>query len=271
MEQRNTSLRVLVTGAAGLIGRTLHGGIAGRYGLLRLLDVQPYAAAGPNEEFQRADLTDPHLAAQAVAGIDTVVHLAGIPGEDTWERIYPNNILAMFNLFEASRLAGVKRIIFASSNHVIGYYRANRDIDAALPVRPDSRYGVSKVFGEALGRLYADKHGIEVACLRIGSFRKRPENERQLATWLSPRDLVSLVQACIEAPRFDFVVLYGVSANTRNRWRNDPGSPVDFTPVDNAELYADEVERTQAGIAQLFHGGDYCADGFTGRLDDDER
>jgi len=268
VDRRLESLRVLVTGAAGLIGTTLHKGLSGRCARLRLLDIRPATATAPNEEVQIVDLTDAAQATRALSDIDVVVHLAGIPDEDTWERILPNNILATYNLFEASRICGVKRVIFASSNHVIGYYRADRDVDTRMPVRPDSRYGVSKVFGEALGRLYADKHGIEVACLRIGSFRKQPENARQLATWISPRDLVSLVRAYIEARKFHFIVLYGVSANTRNRWRNEEGLPVSFRPVDNAEVYAGQLGEPAAGVAQLFHGGDYCAEGFTGSIAD---
>jgi uronate dehydrogenase len=265
VSDRMNSLRVLVTGAAGHIGTTVREGLSGRYALLRLTDIRSMPVAGPKEQTQVGDLNDMNLVSRAVDGVDVVVHLAGIPVEDTWENIFPNNILATYNLFEASRQAGVKRIIFASSNHVIGYHRADRDIDTHVPVRPDSRYGVSKVFGEALGRLYADKHGIEVACLRIGSFRKRPEDHRQLATWVSPRDLVSLVRSCIEAPKFHFIVLYGVSANKRNRWRNDARSPVDFQPVDEAEIYAREVGGPASGIAAVFHGGEYCASEFSGR------
>src|SRR5262245_59293538 len=168
--------RVLITGAAGGIGGVLRAGLAGRYSLLRLADVRPCSAAGKGEEAIVADFSALDAALAATRGIDCVVHLAGIPREAEWERILPNNIVGTYNLFEAARRNGVKRVVFASSNHVTGFHRVGQPVDPALPPRPDSRYGVSKVFGESLGRLYADKHGLSVACLRIGSFRERPQN-----------------------------------------------------------------------------------------------
>jgi uronate dehydrogenase len=135
------------------------------------------------------------------------------------------------------------------------------------PERPDSRYGVSKAYGEALGRMYADKYGLEVACLRIGSFRARPEDARQLATWISHRDMVELTRCCIEAAKFHFVVLYGVSNNTRNRWQNPHAAEIGYRPVDNAEQYAVELETKTppAGDpAREFHGGAFCALEFVG-------
>ena len=134
-------------------------------------------------------------------------------------------------------------------------------------MRPDSRYAVSKVFGEALGRLYADKHGIDVACLRIGSFRKEPQEHRQLVTWMSPRDMVGLVKACIEAPSFHFAIVFGVSGNTRRMWFDDAAHILKFTPSDNAEDFATRLPAPQeASIASLFHGGVNCESEFSGDL-----
>lgn len=260
--------RVLITGAAGLIGRTLRKGLRGAIPHLRLLDVEPVQDAQPGEETLIADLRDFDAALAATRQVDCVVHLAGVPREDAWEPILRNNIEAVYNLFEAARRNDVRRIVFASSNHVIGYYRAEREVDTIMPPRPDSRYGASKVFGEALGRLYADKHAIEVACLRIGSFRERPESARQLATWISPRDLVQLVKRCIEASSFHFLVLYGVSGNTRARWRDDASGPIGFVPEDDAEAFASEFEgERRPALADLFHGGETCAREFTGDTD----
>ena len=141
-----------------------------------------------------------------MAGIDCVVHLAGMPVEAAWEKVLPLNIEGCYNVFEAARRAGVKRIIFASSNHAVGFHRRERFIDTNVVPRPDTRYGVSKVFGEALGRLYADKYGLSVACLRIGSFLTpdRPTEARQLLTWISHRDMVQLVRRCIDYPDLSF-------------------------------------------------------------------
>lgn len=260
--------RVLITGAAGLIGRTLRDGLRGAYPRLRLADIKPIEASHSGEESLVADLRDPEAARAATADVDCVVHLAGIPREAEWEPILRNNIEGTYNLFEAARRNGVKRIVFASSNHAIGFYRSGREVDAAMPVRPDSRYGVSKVFGEALGRLYADKHGIDVACLRIGSFRERPESARQLATWISPRDLVSLVRCCIEASSYHFIVLYGVSGNARSRWSDDASRLVGYVPEDNAETFANAFREPPPGeLASLFHGGETCSQEFTGDPD----
>ena len=177
--------RVLITGAAGEIGRVLRAGLFDGQRALRLLDVKPQAAARDGEECVSADLADVAALQNAMRNVQCVVHLAGVPREGPWETILPNNVIGTYNLFEAARIGGVKRVIFASSNHVIGYYRATQAVGTDVPPRPDSRYGVSKAYGEALARMYADKYGIEVACLRIGSFRSRPEDARQLATWIS--------------------------------------------------------------------------------------
>jgi uronate dehydrogenase len=158
-------------------------------------------------------------------------------------------------------------MVFASSNHVVGYHRAEREVGVDIPPRPDSRYAVSKVFGEALGRLYADKFGMSVVCLRIGSFRRVPETRRQLATWISPRDMVQLAICALEAPDIHFVVCYGVSANRRRRMMDDAAATIGFRPMDDAESYAaglaDEA-GDPSSPAELFHGGPYCARDFNG-------
>lgn len=186
MPHPNSTLRVLITGAAGRIGRTLRDGLAGRYALLRLADIAQQDEAGTGEELVTCDVADMAAVERAVAGIDVIVHLAAVPDEDDWDRLLPANISGTYNLFEAARRAGVRRVIFASSNHAVGFHRRARPLDEHDVPRPDSRYGVTKVFGEAVGRLYADKHGMQVASLRIGSFQERPRDRRQLMTWISP-------------------------------------------------------------------------------------
>jgi uronate dehydrogenase len=258
--------RVLITGAAGEIGSVLRSGLRGRHSLLRLADVRHIGDAEKGEECLVADLTDFGAADAATRGIDCVVHLAGVPREAPWESVLPHNISATCNVFEAARRNGVRRVVFASSNHVIGFYRAGRPVDAKQPPRPDSRYGVSKVFGEALGRLYADKHGLSVACLRIGSFRERPQSARQLRTWISHRDTVELVRCCIEAPAYHFIVVYGVSANTRRQWHDDSAGLIGYRPQDDAEVFACEIgdKLDREGPARDFHGGEYCSAEFSG-------
>lgn len=251
--------RVLITGAAGAIGSTLRAGLRGHYPLLRLSDVRTVGALQDGEEFMTADLGDYEAVETALKGIDCVVHLGGIPREAPWAAILEANIIGTYHVFEAARACGVQRVIFASSNHAVGYHRASETIGIDVAPRPDSRYGVSKVYGEALGRLYADKHGLSVACLRIGSFRERPEDARQLATWISPRDMVQLARCCIAAPDYRFLVLYGVSNNTRSRWRNPHAARIGYAPQDNAEDYAAAIAgKTDTGAAAEFHGGAFC-------------
>ena len=229
--------RILITGAAGKIGSTLREGLRGRYPVLRLSDIAPLDPARAGEEIVRADLADLAEVEVAMRGVDCVVHLGAIAGEDTWDKILPSNVVGTWNVFEAARRQGVHRIIYASSHHAVGYYRRARFIDQMVVPRPDGVYGVSKVFGEAVGRLFADKHGLSVACLRIGAFRDKPTDRRLLHVWLSPRDAVQLVGCCIDAPDYHFIVVYGVSNNTRNRYRNAGIEFLGYRPQDKSEDY----------------------------------
>ena len=262
-------LRVLITGAAGNIGRTLRRHLRGRYGLLRLTDIAPQEAAGAGEEVASADIRDLAALEASMRGIDCVIHLAGIPEEDSWERILPLNIAGCYNVFEAARRQGVRSVVFASSNHAVGFHRRETFIDTLVQPRPDGRYGVSKVFGEAVAGLYADKYGLSVACLRIGSFRPsdRPSESRHLLTWISHRDMAQLAMRCIEHPGYHFVVVYGVSNNLRNRWDNTPAKFLGYRPQDDAEAFAAEVLATsppEDPLAAQFHGGMYCPIEFVG-------
>jgi uronate dehydrogenase len=261
--------RILITGAAGQIGVALRQGLRGIYPLIRLLDVAPLGANEAGEEVVSADIRDIAAIESAMTGIDCVVHLAGASVESEWEKVLPLNIEGCYNVFEAARRQGVKRVIFASSNHAIGFHRRERFIDNSVVPRPDTRYGVSKVFGEAVGRLYADKYGLSVACLRIGTFRNpdRPAEARQLLTWISHRDMVQLVRRCIDAPDYHFVTVYGVSNNLRSRWDNTNVKFLGYRPQDDSEVFAAEILATGAKedeIAAQFHGGFYCPMEFAG-------
>jgi uronate dehydrogenase len=264
-----SALRVLITGAAGNIGRTLRAHLKGRYALLRLTDIAPQENAGPGEEVASVDIGDMAALENSMRGIDCVIHLAGVPEEAPWDQVLPLNIEGCYNVFEAARRAGVRRVVFASSNHAVGFHRRETFIDTRVEPRPDGRYGVSKVFGEAVGRLYADKYGLSVACLRIGSFRpdNRPSESRHLLTWISHRDMAQLAIRCVEHPGYHFVVVYGVSNNLRNRWDNTPAKFLGYRPQDNAEDFAAHVLATsppEDPIAAQFHGGMYCPIEFVG-------
>lgn len=272
------SRRVLLVGAAGGIGSAIREGLAGRYGLMRLADIAPMTPAAPGEEAVHADLLDIPSLVAAMTGIDCVVHMAGVPVEpevNAWDQVLPANIVGVHNLFEAARLARVGRVIFASSHHAVGYYRREPPLPASVAPRPDSYYGVSKVFGEAMGRMYADKFALQVLSLRIGAYRDAPSDPRHLSVWISPRDMVELVRCGIDAPGFAYAVAYGVSANTRNFWDNSEAAFLGYAPKDNAEAWAGEIlaGSSESPAAEPFQGGWYCAKDFVGAPErvDDER
>jgi uronate dehydrogenase len=235
---------VLLTGAAGRIGTVLRGGLPERGWAVRCLDVVPVADERPGEEQVVADVTDLAAMADAVEGVDAVVHLAGVVGESTWPAISHANIEGTYATLEAARRAGVRRMVLASSNHASGFTPRPeegllREEDA--PPRPDTYYGVAKVTTEALGSLYADRYGMDVICLRIGSAFPEPTTVRMLATWLSPDDTVSLVDAALSAPSPGFAVVWGVSANTRNWWDLTAARALGYEPADDAEVYAEAL------------------------------
>jgi uronate dehydrogenase len=261
--------RILITGAAGKIGHALRKGLRGRYPLIRLLDIVPLGTAEAGEDIFATDIRDIAALEKPMAGIDCVVHLAGASEEAEWEKVLPLNIEGCFNVYEAARRQGVKRIVFASSNHAVGFHRRERFIDNTVVPRPDTRYGVSKIFGEAVGRLYADKHGLSVACLRIGTFRTpdRPVDARGLLTWISHRDMVQLVGRCIDHPNYHFVIVYGVSKNLRSRWDNTNVKFLGYCPEDDSEVFAAEIlapGTKENEVAAQFHGAHYCQMEFTG-------
>lgn len=261
--------RILITGAAGQIGNALREGLRGSYPLIRLLDVASLGEATAGEEVIIADIRDIAAMEKAMTGIDCVVHLAGASVESPWDKVLPLNIEGCYNTFEAARRQGVRRLIFASSNHAVGFHRRERFIDNTVVPRPDTRYGASKVFGEALGRLYADKYGLSVACLRIGTFRNpdRPAETRQLLTWISHRDMMQLVRRCIDYPHYHFVIVYGVSNNLRSRWDNSNAKFLGYRPEDDSEMFAPEIlakGEKENEIAAQFHGGFYCPMEFAG-------
>lgn len=257
-------MKVLLTGAAGSIGTVLREGLAEKYDL-RLSDVQDMNV----ENFVRADLTKFDEVLKAVEGVDAIIHLGGIPNEHSYDMIRAVNMDGTYHVYEAARQAGVKRVIFASSIHAVGFYprdQANK-IGPDVPVRPDTFYGISKVFGEAMGRLYWDKHGVETAALRICSFLPRPRERRNLSTWFSHGDTVRLVSACLDTPELGFKILAGISANTRAWMTSEGWAEVGYQPQDNAEDYAAEVEHVHGDeddIVEQRQGGVFVARDYVG-------
>lgn len=234
-ETRRT--RVLITGAGGSIGGSLADLLQERYDL-RLIYRSQRPAEPPVDDWRTLDLEDLPALTDAMQGIDAVVHMAADPEvEATWDSVLHNNIIGTYNVFEAARQAGVKRIIFASTNHVMGMY--DRDgmwpIFADQPIRPDSLYGVSKAFGEALGRFWYDQHGVSVICLRIGWMLPEPHDEIARWMWLSPRDCAQIASRAIES-NIGFDIVYAISQNSTRRW--DITKTIEhfgYRPQDDAE------------------------------------
>jgi uronate dehydrogenase len=248
---------VLVTGAAGRIGSALVERLPASGWDVRAFD-RVEVPGGIVGDITSADDLD-----AALAGVDAVVHLAGQPTEAPWPVIRDANVEGLVQLYEAARRAGVRRVVYASSNHAVGFTPlTGRELPDGLPPRPDTLYGVSKAFGEALGRYYVDRYGFRVACLRIGTFEERPTHVRTLSTWLSPGDAARLVDAALRAPALTFTIAWGISGNTRRTWSLDAARALGYEPQDDAERYAGELESTAPDPSDAYVGGGYTSVGF---------
>ncbi len=262
--------RVLITGAAGRLGRVLRAGLSKNGRTLRLLDIASLGEAGEREEIWNADATNLAEMVHAMEGIDVVVHLAAYPEEAAWETIFPLNYSLTYTVLEAARRAKVKRVVFASSIQAVGFHPITTTIDQSARLRPSGFYGVSKAYGEALASLYADKFGLSVACVRVASFEKKPLDFRMLSTWLSYEDGIHLFEQCINAPDHHFFVVYGVSNNTRIRVDNSHLDWLGYSPRSNAEDYLEEIRQHGEPLGPLAgktHGGGACDVGFAGDVE----
>jgi uronate dehydrogenase len=249
-----------MTGAAGGLGQAMRTRLKANCAVLRLSDLSDMNPAQAGEEVVQADLSDKAAVHNMVAGCQAIVHFGGISVEQAWEPILQANIIGLYNLYEAARVHGVKRVVFASSNHVMGFYRQNEVVDATSPPRPDGLYGLSKAFGEDLSRFYFDRYGIETACLRIGSSFPEPKDRRMLATWLSYDDLHRLITACLTTPVLGHSIVYGTSDNTVSWYDNRLAHHIGYRPQDSSDafraaVYAKTTEPDLADPAVQFQGG----------------
>jgi len=258
---------VLITGAAGGIGTRLRHLLKGVYPNIRLSDVARPADLASDESFVPADLADMAGVERAVAGVDGIVHLGGFSVEGPWDTILQSNIIGCYNLFEAARRHGVERVVFASSNHVVGFYPRRRRIGVDAAVRPDSRYGASKAFGEAIAALYAYKHGLRVTCIRIGNFGDAPADRRRLSIWLAPQDLVQLIRIGLEHADIRHEIFYGASDNARGWWDNSAAFRFGYRPQGRAEEHsapalAADAKLPPDPVGEWYQGGPFCSDEF---------
>ncbi|MFD1626816.1 NAD-dependent epimerase/dehydratase family protein [Azospirillum griseum] len=229
---------LLMTGAGGAVATALTPRLTALGYRLRFSDRVRPAGLPDDADFVAAELTDEAAVFRACDGVDAVLHLGAISSEDSFERILEVNIRGSHHVFEGARRAGNRRVIFASSNHAIGMYPRSLTIDETAAPRPDSYYGLSKAYGELLARFYWDKHGLESACLRIGSSEHKPSQKRHLSTWLSHDDFAHLIDRCLKAEGLGAAIFYGVSANSQRWWRDQSAQTIGYHPQDNAEACA---------------------------------
>lgn len=258
--------RLLLTGAAGALGQMLRQRLKPFVRTLRVSDREPLAPATEGEEVVQCDLADREAVLGLVHGVDAIAHFGGFSVEGPFDPILQSNIVGVYNLYEAARKHGVKRVVFASSNHVVGFRRQDERIDADAPVRPDGYYGVSKAFGENLSRFYFDRYGIETACLRIGSCFPTVRDRRMLATHLSYNDLVELVRCSLFAPKLGHTLVFGVSDNAASWWDNSRAAHLGFTPRDSADGERARVEAEGPPLdpqdpARIYQGGVFVRTG----------
>lgn len=253
---------ILLTGASGTLGRLLAPRLAARGYRLRLSDIVPFPDPLPRgAEFIQADLVDQPAIEDLVRGTDAIVHLGGISVEKPFRQIIDANILGLTHLFEAARFHR-QRIIFASSNHAIGFYERGESLDVTDPMRPDGYYGLSKAYGELLGHMMFDKHGLESVHVRIGSCLPKPTEARHLSTWLSHDDFERLVVAALETEVTGHAVVWGVSANKRSWWNDDDAARIGYAPQDDAQQFAPLPEEGDP-VTRRFQGGSFAAIDYT--------
>ncbi len=252
-----SKMRITLTGAGGGLGLMLRPRLIARGAELTSSGYHLPQPVSPDERVFGGDLRDDKVVDEALAGAEAVLHLAGTSDEQPMTVIIQNNLLALQRIYEGARRHGVKRVVFASSNHTIGMYPVGHKLKLSDAVRPDGNYGLSKVWGEAMGQLYFDKFGIESVALRIGSAIPRPTEPRHLCTWLGYDDLEELAWRALTVPNVGFRTIWGVSANTRSWWDNSEAAALGYVPKQNAEDYAEEILRGP-DTGWKFQGGSYA-------------
>ena len=251
--------RIVLTGAAGGVATMILPLLRQAYPDLVLSDRVRPQALPPGVPFVQADLTSLPAMEKLLEGAHGVVHLGGYSVEGPWETIHDANITGFYNTLEAAHRQGVERFVFASSNHAVGFHPRAKTIGVDERVRPDSRYGVSKAFGEALGSMYADKFGMRVLSIRIGNVAVLPVDLRRLAIWIHPDDLVQLIRIGLEHPALRNEIVYGASDNARAWWDNSSAMRLGYTPQHRSEEHAAHALAEQAKL-----GSDPVGDRFQG-------
>jgi uronate dehydrogenase len=260
---------VLLTGAGGRLARMIRPALAGLCSELRLTDRGAFDAPGvPADQVHIGDLADIAQAHRLMQGVDAIVHFAGHPREADWATLLHANVLGTIRLWEAAHAHGVQRIVYASSNHAVGFYLREQRIDHRAVPRPDSRYGLTKVFMEGLASLYADKHGLRGFGLRIGHCAPAPSDRRMLSHWIHPDDLTQLVAVGLTA-EYHHEVVYGVSDNSASWYDNTRAHALGYRPRHSADPHARALAdaRSADAVAERYQGGSFAAQEYDGDPD----
>jgi uronate dehydrogenase len=259
--------KVALSGASGNIGQVLRPALLKIGVALRSAGGRrPLTALVPEEDVCNGDLRDTAFVDRLLAGIDVLIHMAGTSVERPLPEVIENNLRALHSVYEGARRHRVRRIVFASSNHAVGMHSVETRLGLDCDLRPDGFYGLSKVWGEAMARMYWDKHGIEGISLRIGTAIEKPTEFRHLSTWLGNDDLVQLITRCITVPNIGYLAAWGVSANTRSYWDNAGAALLGYRPTQNAEDYAGEIlnqPNPLDPVAQRYQGGGFVTIDYT--------
>ncbi len=259
---------ILLTGASGALGRMLARELAAQGHRLRLTDIAPFPDALPEHaSFEAADLNDGVTIARLAEGVSHILHFGGVSIDMPFETVFGPNLRGLYHIYEAARREGA-RVAFASSNHSIGFHLRETKLDADCAFRPDSFYGLSKAYGELMGRTYWDKHGVENINYRIGSCFPQPIDRRMLSTWLSYADLTRLVACTLAAPRLGHAVIWACSANPASYWGEDHRDRIGWEPQDSAEAWREHLDHitTNHPAIESHQGGSYCAPGYSRAL-----
>jgi uronate dehydrogenase len=252
--------RILFTGASGALGRVIAPRLAARGHALLLSDIAEYPDPVPdNARFRKLDLGDRNGVLALASNVSAILHFGAVSTEQSFEEILAANIRGIHHIFELAR-ATQARVIFASSNHTIGFHERSETLDVDCEMRPDGYYGLSKAYGELLARMYWYKHGVESLSLRIGTSIEKPLEPRHLSTWLSFDDLTGMIEAGLKAPKLGCRVIWGVSDNNRSWW-NSRDADLGIERHDNAEDFANSLVRPEPDdpIARKYQGGPFCS------------
>jgi uronate dehydrogenase len=259
--------KVALSGASGNIGQVLRPALLKLgFGLRSAGGRRALTPVAPDEEVCHGDLRDTAFVDQLLAGVDVLIHMAATSVERPLPEVIENNLRGLHAIYEGARRHRVRRIVFASSNHAVGMHSVESRLDLDCDLRPDGFYGLSKVWGEAMTRMYWDKHGIEGISVRIGTAIEKPTEFRHLSTWLGYDDMVQLMQRCITVPDIGYMTVWGVSANTRSYWNNASAAQLGYQPTQNAEDYAAEIlaqPNPLDPVAQRFQGGGFVTIDYT--------